>query len=1112
MRLLGPTRLSATAGVIEGIERKMAALLAYLALEGPTPRQKLAGLLWPEAPESNARNNLRQLLHRLRRVAGDEVVVLDDPLRLGNGVAVDVLELLEHARQGRAKEVLRFPGGLLADLEYDDNPGLAEWVEAERERLSGLRQRALEVELVRLEREGEYDSALEYAEALLGADPASEQTYRSLMRLHHLRGDRTAALRVFERCQAALELHLGVEPLPETLELARQIEAGGSTPTVAQRRIPLSVLRPPVLAGREREWARLEAAWQARLGIFVSGEPGVGKSRLVMDFATATSAGRVFRLEGRPGDAEVPYSTFTRHLRQHLDQIGMERFEPWVRRELSRLIPALWPDPAPPITSDAEKLRLFDAVAEVLLGLHHQFCFVVDDVQYHDPASFELVMHFNRRFAGGREALVPGMILVFRTGELQAKTEALMRQMVDTGLAGLVELEPLAPRDVKVMLAGFNRPGFAGLGGALSSFTGGNPLFIVETLKGLIESGELEGDQPPARFAVPEKVGSIIGKRLEHLSPEALKLARLTAVARTDFDLELAGKVLQTDALDLAIPYGELEAAQIWRDQWFTHDLIYETLRQTTPDALRQLLHARTAKALEELEGDPARIAEHWMEAEQPLQAAPWWMRAAKLAEAKFRLDEAAGFIGQGVAVWERQGDRQATFATLYEAALIHILRHNMDDLAASIERLSTLEETAVQKAHVWLLRATRHNNLGEGAAAIEAAQRGLEQARQAGDVEVELELLNREAIALRLLGRLEEAATRCREVLAREAFARSDLMAVAAGNLAVVLNQLELRHEATPYYLKAIEYSARSDYPQDQTVLLSNLSVNQVELGLVVEAVTTLNRALALSGGADNEPDSKIGPLGQLGLCLGLLGEYRQAIHYLELALESAHRQKSWIEGPLLSIWSRINLTLGDVHRAEDQLEQALAFPHLPGRRRATMLIAQANLLLDQGKAVDTVLSEAEALLTPGQQQYTWGYFWLTRAVQTGAAGLEDVRQALEVAEQKQLGGLWIAALTRQAQLLLAQGHAAQALESTGQAQELMKRYSPTNFYQGEVRWTHVRALEANAHPDAPQQRKALFDWLMDAADTKVPPEYRSSFLQNNPVNRAILERHQRS
>jgi DNA-binding SARP family transcriptional activator len=380
LKLLGPTHLKASGGATEGLERKMAALLAFLALEGSTPRQKLAGLLWPEIPETSARNNLRQLLHRLRRSVGDGVLVLDDPLRLSEDVQVDVLELLEHARHGSAKEMLAVGGELLTNLEYDDSPDLAEWVWAERERLQGLRRRALEVELRRLEREGEYDTALQYAEALIEADPASEQTHRSLMRLHHLRGDRTAALRAFERCKAALELHLGLEPFPETLELAQEIEQGSIMPVVMQRRIPLSVLRPPVLAGREREWARLEAARQARLGIFISGAPGVGKSRLAMDFASARSQGQVFRLEGRPGDAEVPYSTYTRQMRQYLDLIRMERFEPWVRQELSRFIPELWTDPPPPITSDAEKLRLFEAATEVMIGLGAPFCLLIDDL------------------------------------------------------------------------------------------------------------------------------------------------------------------------------------------------------------------------------------------------------------------------------------------------------------------------------------------------------------------------------------------------------------------------------------------------------------------------------------------------------------------------------------------------------------------------------------------------------------------------------------------------------------------------------------------------------------------------------------------------------------
>jgi tetratricopeptide (TPR) repeat protein len=728
------------------------------------------------------------------------------------------------------------------------------------------------------------------------------------------------------------------------------------------------------------------------------------------------------------------------------------------------------------------------------------------------PALFELVMYFNRRFARGHEAIAPGMVMAFRQGELPASMEQPVHEAVEAGLADLIELEPLTTSDITVMLSGLNDPGLQGLADALSTFTGGNPLFIVETLKDLIESEEFKGGKLPERFGVPQKVGSIITKRLEHLSSEALKLARLAAVARTDFDLELAGQVLQTDALDLAIPYSELEAAQIWRGDWFTHDLIYETLRSSTPDALRKLLHARTAKALEKHGGDPARIAEHWMAAGQALQAAPWWLRAADLAQASFRLDEAVGFIEQGVTVWEQQGDRQAMSEALYQTVRILSQKGDTQGLASVIERLSGLATTAGQKARVWLARAYRHNMMGDGAAAAEATRQGLEQARPAGDEGLELELLNQEAVALWHLERLEESAERFREVLARaEALGLLDVLVEAATNLAVAMDHLELRHQATPYHLKAVEYSAKLGHRVKQVESLLNLAVNQSEMGLSTEALASLNQALTLSGGVQSELEVDAFILGQLGRTWCDLGDYRQALRYQGAALDSARKHASWVEGSLFLNQARMSLILGAFSEAEDQLRAALATPNPPPRRRATVLVIRANLLLAQGQAADALLNEAETLMVPDRRLVTWINLWLTQAVVRPAQqGLEYVRRALEVAEQKQLNGLWIAAQTRHARLLLDLGQAAQALACIEQALERMRTYT-CDFYQGEVLWTHCRALEANQHSQARQTLLEVVDWLMGVADHKVPPEYRQSFLSNNPTNRAILERYNR-
>jgi predicted ATPase/DNA-binding SARP family transcriptional activator len=271
------------------LERKAAGLLAYLALEGPTPRGKLAGLLWPDAGDKRARNNLRQLLYKLRPYAG--LLVGDDPLCLRDVcvVALDLQHYLDTADLERLAARFPAPPDLLAGLEYDDCPDFDEWLSVERERFKTRWLGALSSHADALEGEGDYRAALPLAHALLIESPLSEVAYRRLMRLHSLLGDRAAALEVYARCREALGRELGVAPLPETCELARAIEEGAPP-----SRSALLPRYPTPFIGRARELAEIEALLlepSCRL-LVLTGPGGSGKTRLAVEAAAKVDANR----------------------------------------------------------------------------------------------------------------------------------------------------------------------------------------------------------------------------------------------------------------------------------------------------------------------------------------------------------------------------------------------------------------------------------------------------------------------------------------------------------------------------------------------------------------------------------------------------------------------------------------------------------------------------------------------------------------------------------------------------------------------------------------------------------------------------------------------------
>lgn len=134
-----------------------------------------------------------------------------------------------------------------------------------------------------------------------------------------------------------------------------------------------------------------------------------------------------------------------------------------------------------------------------------------------------------------------------------------------------------------------------------------------------------------------------------------------------------------------------------------------------------------------------------------------------------------------------------------------------------------------------------------------------------------------------------------------------------------------------------------------------------------------------------------------------------------------------------------------------------------------------------------------------------------LARRIQAGllqnrgdGAGAEAA--ARQTAYHYELHGLAVGAATRAAQALLRLGQPAAALARAQEAVGLLEAYDPTDFYRGEVLWTHHAALVANHHPTAPTALQEALGWV-HAASQQVPEAYRESFLYLNPVNGSLLE-----
>ncbi|WP_347402520.1 BTAD domain-containing putative transcriptional regulator [Corallococcus macrosporus] len=666
VQVLGLAQLWGPEGQGVRLERRAAALLAWLGLQGPSSKYALASLLWPDSPPTTARNNMRQLLRRLRLASGGEALVEGDTERLAlvapSNVDVACLKSTTEARAyAQALESVGAEGGTLLDgFDFDDCPELARWLDGARAGVEGWVREAREARIGHLTSGGDWSAALGLAQAWARQEPESELAGRHLIRLLYLQGDRGAALAAFEQLRGVLERELGVTPLPETLALVREVEKGTQRPhpTASPRpALPLSVLRPPVLVGREAAWRQLEAGWEAGQMLFISGTPGSGKTRLAEEFANAK--GRWGRVEGREGDSDVPFASQARAFRTQLARWPDVKLPDWVRTELSRILPELGETRLlPPLDSETGMLRFYDAGAVALYLLHeHDAISIADDVQYWDAASaksffFALPRMFE---AASRGAQPLRFIDCYRRGELPAQTRAHVARLLDAGLARVVELEALTGEEVKHMVAAMGLPGAEAHADNLTRYTGGNPLYVVETLKHLLETDSLLRGWPQ-RLPPPDRVGPLIQLRLERLSALALQCARLAALAGAFFRTSLVPRVLQVTAAAAHDALVELESAQILLGERFSHDLVMEAVRAGMLPGEERALHGRLATALEEDAAPAILLAHHWIEAGRVERGLPHLLASAHSDEQVLPPEQAADHYARAAALMVATG------------------------------------------------------------------------------------------------------------------------------------------------------------------------------------------------------------------------------------------------------------------------------------------------------------------------------------------------------------------------------------------------------------------------------------------------------------------------
>lgn len=721
------------------LDRHLAALFLLLATEGPTPRSVAAQRLWPEVEMANSRNSLRQRLHRVRQW-DSSIIVGQAVLSLQESVVTDLSVSAPPESSTYGPEF----HGLLSGLDFSGSPQLLAWLETMRDQWRRRRMAWLDEEATRRQMQGQMPEALACLMALMTLDPLCELYSRRAMRLHYLQGNGTAALQIYDRLNTVLQEELGKPPDPETRRLAHVVmESLQDSPTLGE--LPVALERPPRLIGRDRELAWAASCWSSGVRIFLTGEAGIGKSRFIEALARIHQATIV---TSRPSDHGVPFALIARLVPKLMEHAPM---------------PAEWiADALAPFELEAtqqsqakskwqEIRRALSAWLLVPALKTRPVC--IDDLHFADAASLEVLS------ALALESTGPAWLLACRTTEVPEQLSPIRLAVQEgDGFAGL-NLPPLdalstarlieslkidACRDDSWMLPMFRR-------------TGGRPLFILETVRHVLEQ-KMSLPQFEAHVAVAPSLQLVLQTRLSKLTPEALRLARVFAIADADFQTDMATRLLSCSIVDLIGPMVELERAQIIRERGFAHDLIQAAILQAIPPLIGEALHAEVAAWLTERQAPWSRIGRHWEAAGHWAQAGLVLGRAGDLAVNANRVHEGESLWRRSLEACRRADDCDGMVDALSALVRLALIRASLEDAQVLCEQLQSIAKTDRNRRYALHLLADTALRAQNFEAAARYSTELLEIAEAVNNDEAAFNARRKLAGALANLNRGEEA------------------------------------------------------------------------------------------------------------------------------------------------------------------------------------------------------------------------------------------------------------------------------------------------------------------------------------------------------------------
>jgi oligopeptide transport system substrate-binding protein len=716
--------------------RKAQSLLAYLVTHPgrPHPREQLANLFWPDRPRDKALHNLSTALWHIRRVLppGNYLLTNTQTVQFNshNDFWLDVKEfeeaVISDQGSGAGKEsLIADPSSLVPAIQlyrgdflegfYDD------WCLEERYHLEALFLGTLGRLIALHQERDEPETALEYVRWLLLRDPLREDIHRQAMRLHARQGDRAAVLQQYLQCQAVLRDQLGIEPAPETTALCQRLTGEVprtpllpvSAPHFGSGHSPLGVIRPQ-LVERTQDLVTLQAAWERACQghghmVLVEGEAGIGKTRLIEEFAAQVrwQGGQIAQGCCYEYDRPLPYCAITEALHNlsgRLPLSALGELPAWMLAEVSRLAPEIGEmqtDLPPSIEEKAslQQTRLLEALTRFLKTISSHLAspllLVLDDLHWASDSTLTFLQYFAPRLSDAPILLVGA----FRGEELTPDhaLRRLLRRMKRQGQATGLHLQRLSPVGVMALVQAISGCGdeIFPLAQRLHRETEGNPFFLLETIRALFEAGSLQFQEGRwradwmelarrASLAIPPGVEALIRARVSRLTPATQEAIALAAATGQNFDFEMLEQAWGRGEEAALLAVEELLRGQVIvegqgaaaRDYAFDHPKVREVVYATTHYRRRRRFHRLIGQAMEvTYRGRPGiarELAHHFERAGETEKALAYLLQAGDAARGLYAYQEAIDYYQRALVLLKEQGEHEGAARTLMRLGLTY--------------------------------------------------------------------------------------------------------------------------------------------------------------------------------------------------------------------------------------------------------------------------------------------------------------------------------------------------------------------------------------------------------------------------------------------------------